>query len=1211
LSHRRSSPSLVLLFVERPIPIGCLDDDTIATFVAGSLDPALLPRIEEHLAGCAACRSAAAAGLAYGEATPPGIAVTAPDVGANASRPLVIAERFELRDLIAQGGMGVVYRGHDQVERELVAVKVIQPSLLASHPEIVQRFVREGEILRRLNHPNIVKMIAAVQHAGQQYIVLEYVAGGSLRDLLRRQRRLPVARAGAILLELSDALARAHHLNILHRDVKPENVLLAPDGTPRLSDFGLARSGDDRLTQENAILGTVAYLSPEALWGEALDPRADVWACGVMLFEMLAGRCPFEADTQAAMITAILQRDPPDLRALRPDAPPALIELVEHMLKKERAQRIASARQVAAELESILAGLRRGSLPSPKARALVTPPVEPTALAATPGGPEPIYGRSDVLERVRRAQEHVSAGSGRLLIVSGEAGIGKSFVVQRVLAEAAARGARTAWGRCWEAGGAPAYWPWLSVFRDLGLEDPFATAAAQLSGGALEARFAAFERAAQQLKASTSRRPLALALDDLHAADAPSLLFLLFLARELPRLPILVVAAHRAVDAAVAPELATLLAQIARDAEVCPLSRLSVEEVATWLRGARPGQTTRSAEELYRVTEGHPLLVAEVLRLSSDAFSEAAWPKPRAVLVERLARLSAETRKVLEVAAIWGREFKAFDLVSTNQLEPDQVFRALREARAASIVEASGNGEGLRFSHVLLRDQLYADLPPSVRSALHLEVGKLLATREEPRAAIYHLLEGCQETSEQARSELATLVAPVAIAAAEAALAHWAFEDASRLGRRTLASFAAGGLSERARCELDLVVAEALIRQGDMHEGKVVCTQAAERAERAGASDLFARAALVYSTELSPGTIDEGMVSRLRNALDRLEPNDSPLRARVMARLATALTPVRTAVEGEEAVALLRSAAEVVRRQDDRHALLYVLQVGTHLGTYLPEAERFELARDSLALAIELGQPLAAIRTLPAYVTILAARGEQARADAELADYDEILTSFPQPLHRVRRLLVDCLLANLRGDFERAERANASARAIAERPGAGAAWHHWLVHQVSRAQLLARPELLRAEAPALLEHANKSKESGTIAWLLAVIGREAEAREHLRLVPQAHPWSYGMITGAEACVLLKDTSMAEPIYSALAVTAKRMVFAGGAGTVFGPTGRTLGDLALLLGRRADALRHYDEAIAYTERLPFPPLLALCHRAREAAATAEFAQDPRG
>jgi serine/threonine-protein kinase len=155
--------------------------------------------------------------------------------------------------------------------------------------------------------------------------------------------------------ELADALARVHHLGILHRDLKPANILLATDGAPRLTDFGVAylAQAESKLTQEGAILGTTAYLSPEAWRGEPLDVRSDIWSFGAVLYEMLAGRPPFAAEQAVAIMTAILNDPVPDLRQFRPDAPLALVELMKHMLVKERDLRLDSMRQVAAGLEVI------------------------------------------------------------------------------------------------------------------------------------------------------------------------------------------------------------------------------------------------------------------------------------------------------------------------------------------------------------------------------------------------------------------------------------------------------------------------------------------------------------------------------------------------------------------------------------------------------------------------------------------------------------------------------------------------------------------------------------------------------------------------------------------------------------------------------------------------------------------------------------------
>ena len=267
----------------------------------------------------------------------------------------LIAGRYRLDELIGRGGMGDVFKGTDTHTGEAVAIKRLHQSVLEENPDILDRFTREGEALRQLNHPNIVTMRAMVAEESRHYLVMEYVGGGSLRNLLDVQGRLPLEGVLNIALDLADALTRAHRLHIVHRDIKPDNVLLAEDGTPRLTDFGVAHLGDrTRLTQTGSVIGTYAYLSPEACNGLELDERADIWAFGVMLFEMLTGRVPFQGDSTAAILTAILTKPAPDIDRLRPGLPPALITLIARMLEKDRARRISSVRLVGAELEAII-----------------------------------------------------------------------------------------------------------------------------------------------------------------------------------------------------------------------------------------------------------------------------------------------------------------------------------------------------------------------------------------------------------------------------------------------------------------------------------------------------------------------------------------------------------------------------------------------------------------------------------------------------------------------------------------------------------------------------------------------------------------------------------------------------------------------------------------------------------------------------------------
>lgn len=268
----------------------------------------------------------------------------------------IIASRYEIQELVARGGMGAVYRGIDLTTGLPIAVKWLKPELIADNPQLIERFHREGDMLRQLSHPNIVKVYSTIEQDNNHYIVMEYVGGGTLQNLIAAGSPLPIDLTLQIALDIADALTRTHRLDIVHRDIKPSNVLMAPDGTPRLTDFGIARDikRNQNLTTTGTVMGTYAYISPEGVQGESLDNRADIWSFGVMLFEMLTSKRPFDASHETAILISILQSPTPDIRLIRSDIPDRLANLIEQMLIKDPQQRIGSIRQVGAELESIL-----------------------------------------------------------------------------------------------------------------------------------------------------------------------------------------------------------------------------------------------------------------------------------------------------------------------------------------------------------------------------------------------------------------------------------------------------------------------------------------------------------------------------------------------------------------------------------------------------------------------------------------------------------------------------------------------------------------------------------------------------------------------------------------------------------------------------------------------------------------------------------------
>lgn len=273
-----------------------------------------------------------------------------------------IGNRYEIQDgdnnILGVGGMGTVYRGIDTITNDPVAIKELKLEVLHGSPEILERFEREADALRILNHPNIVKVLASIAEDDRHYIIMEYVTGGSLRDLIQASGHLSIERVLEFSLDLADALTRAHRLKIIHRDIKPANVMIAEDGTPRLTDFGVARIDQKtRMTETGMVVGTLSYLSPESLDGSKPDERQDIWAFGIMLYEMLTGTRPFDGDTASAVITGILTKPVPDIMELRSDIPKGLIRLIQAMLQKDPNERINSVRKVGTEIENIIRGV--------------------------------------------------------------------------------------------------------------------------------------------------------------------------------------------------------------------------------------------------------------------------------------------------------------------------------------------------------------------------------------------------------------------------------------------------------------------------------------------------------------------------------------------------------------------------------------------------------------------------------------------------------------------------------------------------------------------------------------------------------------------------------------------------------------------------------------------------------------------------------------
>jgi len=252
---------------------------------------------------------------------------------------------------LGRGGMGVVYKAHDPSLDRFVAIKVLGTHL-TEDPEYVQRFSREARAAAALNHPNIVQIYTIGEDAGRHYFVMEYVKGTSVQQLIRTEGRLDPARAAGIVLQAASGLAAAHGAGILHRDIKPGNLMVDERGIVKIADFGLALAPEaaTRLTATGMLMGTPGYLSPEQCLDQGVDKRSDIYSLGATFFEMLTGRTPFTADSPLALLRKIVELQPPDLGELAPDVAPEVRRIVSRMMAKDPAERYQECEEIVGDL---------------------------------------------------------------------------------------------------------------------------------------------------------------------------------------------------------------------------------------------------------------------------------------------------------------------------------------------------------------------------------------------------------------------------------------------------------------------------------------------------------------------------------------------------------------------------------------------------------------------------------------------------------------------------------------------------------------------------------------------------------------------------------------------------------------------------------------------------------------------------------------------
>src|SRR5215217_721430 len=281
----------------------------------------------------------------------------------------VIGDRYELEELVGSGGMSSVFRAHDRLLERKVALKVLHDHYTGDE-SYVERFRREARSVASLSHPNIVTVIDRGEHEGRQFIVFEYIDGENLKRRIDREGALPVRDAVELVLQIARALSFAHQNGLIHRDVKPQNVLLNGDGRPKVTDFGIARSLDVQhgMTQTGTVLGTSDYIAPEQAQGHRVDEHTDVYSLGVVLYELLTGEVPFPGENFVAVAMRHINEPPPPIRDRRPDVSPRLEAAVHRAMAKDPHARFQTMAELADELDACLAEVADGGVTLRNAR---------------------------------------------------------------------------------------------------------------------------------------------------------------------------------------------------------------------------------------------------------------------------------------------------------------------------------------------------------------------------------------------------------------------------------------------------------------------------------------------------------------------------------------------------------------------------------------------------------------------------------------------------------------------------------------------------------------------------------------------------------------------------------------------------------------------------------------------------------------------------
>jgi tetratricopeptide (TPR) repeat protein len=814
-------------------------------------------------------------------------------------------------------------------------------------------------------------------------------------------------------------------------------------------------------------------------------------------------------------------------------------------------------------------------------------------------------GRQLELQSLVQGCDAAVAGQGGVHLVVGEPGIGQTRLAQEVATVAESKGLLVAWGRAWETGGAPPFYPWIEALEALGgsgagapgLNESRPTRGESASLDSAHERFAIFEQVARFFRERSRTTPLLLVLDDLHAADLPSLELLHFIARGVRARHLAIIGTLRDAESRRAP-VAEALARVAREAVTLTLALLGPENVARLVEEQTGRVDATLTAEVIAKTEGNPLFVSEALRTMVQG-RPIAPSSILALVASRTHGLDHEASQFLDAASVFGRRILVVPLAHATGTPVVEVVQKLGDLAARGVLRASDEGAYV-FSHALVRDAFYDRIAPDRRRELHRNIATALTRDGERHAALaaHHLLAAVPLVTAQALVQATTV-------AAEVARTRLAPEDAVTLLEKATVAVEDLAPSEAERIELLLALGWAATEAGALARGRQVFREASRRAATTGDATLIARAALGQGAELVFGEVRDELVATLRSALAGL-PDSLDLRARLLARLAAALQPSTTP---EEPVALATRAMAMAKEvANPRVRAEIALAAGAALTDFAPPVERVPVSEELVRVARSLDDAILELRGLTRLATDWLEMGDFARAEGVIEARAELAAGIGHPRYLWQTPLLRSMLAMPKGDFARCDESIEEATAIGQEGLDVNAAHVIAMHQFwlllvrgdTKGLLAHEPEILRAmcRMPEPAQH-----HAMVHAVLYARAGEPERAREALVGIADGLRLLAPMmqVTIADAALLAEDAARFADLLARLSPARGRNTVWGPFGFVCGPPyGATLGSLEARLGKREQALASFAAALALARRSGATASEAWVHLARAEA-----------